>query len=502
MKIHHYKRGMFYLQILLALLVGLLFFNFWYVDKQNKYDMQYLTYSIELSDISQRIIKNIGLALAGIEVSQNMSKLIERYQEFNEHLNILQNGKMNTKGKEILPPSPESIQQGALKNLVNFWLEVKPDIELMIQNKTVLINSKALYQQIQTNLIQVKNESFKMRKKLGLKAPIETIEPIFDMLYEGDSINDDLIHIFNPAIDSSTVIEAFPDKVEQYFNTVNNVRQTSSPVLQALLENINDLLLPLKNDIFEIVRIAKTLRDIQQVGNNLSNHAIEFLNLTIALRQAYQEMPQNRIFNQHSGYIIIGVIILILLCIFCFSYLDNKQKVLIREEKNSEIQREIQKALLDLSNSVQKTIQGMEHIKQQIETTAKSMQRLANSSKEINEIIAFIDDIAEKTNILALNAGIQAAMAGDAGLGFAVVADEVQRLAERSGHAAKEVAKLVHSVQADTDKATTSIEKAITEVTLESEIAYQSSAWLSKIEEVSINLSGLIQNIKNAQPNA
>jgi twitching motility protein PilJ len=112
------------------------------------------------------------------------------------------------------------------------------------------------------------------------------------------------------------------------------------------------------------------------------------------------------------------------------------------------------------AETVRATIQGMDQIREQIQETAKRIKRLGESSQEIGEIVELIDDIADQTNILALNAAMQAAMAGEAGRGFAVVADEVQRLAERSSNATKQIDALVRTIQADTNEAVSSMEPA------------------------------------------
>ncbi|PZR43219.1 MAG: chemotaxis protein, partial [Ectopseudomonas oleovorans] len=96
---------------------------------------------------------------------------------------------------------------------------------------------------------------------------------------------------------------------------------------------------------------------------------------------------------------------------------------------------------------VHNTITGMDNIREQIQDTSKRIKRLGESSQEIGDIVSLINDIADQTNILALNAAIQASMAGDAGRGFAVVADEVQRLAERSSAATKQIEALVKTIQ-------------------------------------------------------
>ncbi len=147
---------------------------------------------------------------------------------------------------------------------------------------------------------------------------------------------------------------------------------------------------------------------------------------------------------------------------------------------------------------VQNTIRGMDTIREQIQETAKRIKRLGESSQEIGDIVSLINDIADQTNILSLNAAIQASMAGDAGRGFAVVADEVQRLAERSSAATKQIEALVKTIQSDTNEAVISMEHTTAEVVRGARLAQDAGVALEEIENVSMNLADLIQNISNA----
>ncbi len=150
------------------------------------------------------------------------------------------------------------------------------------------------------------------------------------------------------------------------------------------------------------------------------------------------------------------------------------------------------------SDVVQDTIQGMDVIRGQIQETSKRIKRLGESSQEIGDIVSLINDIADQTNILSLNAAIQASMAGDAGRGFAVVADEVQRLAERSSAATKQIAALVKTIQSDTNEAVISMEQTTSEVVGGAKRAQDAGVALEEIESVSTSLAELIQNISNA----
>lgn len=150
------------------------------------------------------------------------------------------------------------------------------------------------------------------------------------------------------------------------------------------------------------------------------------------------------------------------------------------------------------AEAVQKTIDGMDVIREQIQETSKRIKRLGESSQEIGDIVELINDIAEQTNVLALNAAIQAAMAGEAGRGFAVVADEVTRLAERSSDATKQIEALVKTIQTDTNEAVISMEHSTTGVVAGAKLAEDAGAALGEIETVSANLAELVQSISSA----
>ena len=144
---------------------------------------------------------------------------------------------------------------------------------------------------------------------------------------------------------------------------------------------------------------------------------------------------------------------------------------------------------------VRQTIAGMDSIRDQIQETSKRIKRLGESSQEIGAIVELINDLSEQTNILALNAAIQAASAGEAGRGFAVVADEVQRLAERASGATRRIETLVQTIQADTNEAVNSMEQTTTEVVSGARLAEEAGTQLGEIEKVSSDLADLIKNI-------
>ena len=150
------------------------------------------------------------------------------------------------------------------------------------------------------------------------------------------------------------------------------------------------------------------------------------------------------------------------------------------------------------AEAVENSIKGMNEIRDQIQETSKRIKRLGESSQEIGEIVELISDITEQTNVLALNAAIQAASAGEAGRGFTVVAEEVQRLAERSGEATKQIAAIVKTIQTDTQDAVSAMESSTRGVVEGAKLSDAAGQALQEISSVSTNLASLIESISSA----
>ncbi len=167
-------------------------------------------------------------------------------------------------------------------------------------------------------------------------------------------------------------------------------------------------------------------------------------------------------------------------------------------ERSSDVARHSVDVAHKGGEAVRRTIDGMNTIRETIQDTSKRIKRLGESSQEIGNIVELINDIAEQTNILALNASIQASMAGEAGRGFAVVADEVQRLAERSTNATKQIEVLVRTIQSDTNEAVVSMERSTTDVVGGALLAENAGAALDEIEQVSNQIASLVQNISGS----
>jgi twitching motility protein PilJ len=177
---------------------------------------------------------------------------------------------------------------------------------------------------------------------------------------------------------------------------------------------------------------------------------------------------------------------------------DRINQVSAQAQESATVARQSLVAAESGLSAVQNAIGGMNSIRDQIQDTSKRIKRLGESSQEIGEITELISDITEQTNVLALNAAIQAASAGEAGRGFSVVAEEVQRLAERSGDATKQIAALVKTIQTDTQDAVAAMERSTQGVVEGAKLSDSAGTALSEIDAVSRKLADLIEQISKS----
>ncbi|MFM2053119.1 MAG: hypothetical protein RL456_1156 [Pseudomonadota bacterium] len=171
------------------------------------------------------------------------------------------------------------------------------------------------------------------------------------------------------------------------------------------------------------------------------------------------------------------------------------QRVSGQAQQSADVARQSLSAATSGLTAVLDTIGGMNTIREQIQETSKRIKRLGESSQEIGEITELISDITEQTNVLALNAAIQAASAGEAGRGFSVVAEEVQRLAERSGDATRQIAVLVKTIQTDTADAVAAMERSTQGVVEGARLSDNAGTALTEIDRISRELAELIEDI-------
>ena len=230
----------------------------------------------------------------------------------------------------------------------------------------------------------------------------------------------------------------------------------------------------------------ESMRELVGTINRTSTQVSNASNSTRLIAEQMQNSSTEQAQKIHSITKIIGDMV------------RSLDRVAMSTNDSAEIARNSVSIAREGAQQVRNTINGMNNIRGNIQETRTLIKRLGESSQEIGNIVEIIKSIADQTNILALNAAIQANSAGEAGRGFAVVADEVQRLAERSSNATKRIEGLVKTIQNDTNAAVASMERSTKEVVDGANIAEEAGTALSKIEDVSTSLASLIERVSDS----
>lgn len=313
--------------------------------------------------------------------------------------------------------------------------------------------------------------------------------PIQQMALTGEAIaNGDLTVKIN-TIESNDELGTLSRSFNQMVSTIAELIKQISRSAESVVKTSGELTVNARNTAVESEEVRQNLARLTG-SNELQAQSIKEVGNTIEqLTQAIEQIAagaQDQAQNVNNGSMMVG-------------------QMVNRLEEVATDTGMIAQAALQASEAAQKggqivrqTISGMENIKKTVRVSGDRIKQLGDQSKAIGEIIQVIDDIAEQTNLLALNAAIEAARAGEHGKGFAVVADEVRKLAERSGKATKEIANLITSIQHETEQAVTAMDTGISEVERGSEFAQKAGQALDEILTTVAKANEQMQGISNA----
>lgn len=243
----------------------------------------------------------------------------------------------------------------------------------------------------------------------------------------------------------------------------------SEDITGAIADSVNFTLEELRN---LLARVSRTAQQVGKSCNTAQNISSELLSL--AARQSKEIQQTGEAVLQMTAQI---------------------HQVSRAASESADVAQSSANAADQGEGAVQNAIRGMQQLREQIQETAKRIKRLSESSLEIGDITDLISDITEQTHVLALNAAIQAASAGEAGRGFAVVAEEVQRLAERCGDAVRQISTLVKTVQADAQEAVSAMERSTQGVIEGTRLSDAAGHALADIRRISHHLAELISAI-------
>lgn len=433
--------------------------------------------------ISEKIMRNLDKVLAGGEDTINAADAFSRQASlFGNYLKAMHDGNQALKTEKITDPEAQKI----LEDITEKFTYVEENVQQIIKISEQLMIVKNAAYDIFLGTQMLLDQSTELLKSYSKASGKRIVSPVSGYILGAISLvlflflsyqlySDTKISLAQTATQHKANRAAVWRLLDELANLADGdltVHATvGEDIIGAIAESVNYAINALRKLVFTIndtaVQVSISAQDVQttvrQLADASDNQAKEIVGATAAI-------------NAMAASV---------------------EHVSANATESTQVAEDSVSIAKNGVTIVQSTILGMERIKGQIQETAKQVKRLGESSQEIGDIISLIDDITDQTNILALNAAIQAAMAGEEGRGFAVVAEEVQRLAERSSQATKKIEILVHAIQSDTKETVKSMEQTTSEVVQGARLAQDAGVALAKIENVSSHLAQLIGNISN-----
>ncbi len=439
-----------------------------------------LYYANQLPLWTMRIAKNANAVLADERLNLETVTMLNRdVSNFNDVLRGFTEGNEESQIDII----EDDVAQAILAEIDTLAAPLKGVISAVAQNEQSLVDSR-------TASYQVVRESEKLLEGSTLlsryyeQQTSRMFSNIFQILMVVLALVAlyQLVRVFNQEavrrrLQSETENRRNQDAILRLLNDMADLADGDLTVRAAVTEDltgaiadsINFTIEELRSLITEINRATGQVNQATEQAQSISNEL-----LSAAERQSKE--------IQHSSETVDQIV-------------RSIQEVSSTAAESAQVARSSLSAAEQGAEAVGNQIKGMNEIREQIQETAKRIKRLGESSQEIGEIVELISDITEQTNVLALNAAIQAAAAGEAGRGFSVVAEEVQRLAERSGEATKQIGAIVKTIQADTHDAVAAMEVSTQGVVEGAKLSDAAGTALSEIGQVSVQLARLIESI-------
>jgi twitching motility protein PilJ len=439
-----------------------------------------IEYANQLAVLSQRIAKNANALASSDEIDPEVAFLLGKDSgTFRDILNGL------LKGSDTLRLAPVRSDEArlTLTDLQKRFTAYETGTNAILTNMPRLVIAKQAARSINTEAEPLLNDTTKLadayensplRKwTLGFAIGFALLALLMLLLLGKVFLDDARIR----AMESEGENKRNQEAILRLLNEMGNLADGDLTVQASVTEDVTGAIADSIN--FTIEELRTLVRGINSATDQVTKATQETQAISNRLYEASQR--QNREIQQASA-----------------SVLQMAQSINEVSQTANQSARVAQQSLAAAEKGgqvVQNQIAGMNEIRTQIQDTSKRIKRLGESSMEIGEIVELISDITEQTNVLALNAAIQAASAGEAGRGFTVVAEEVQRLAERSGEATKQIEAIVKTIQADTQDAVAAMEKSTVGVVEGTKLSDAAGQALTEIQKVSRDLADLISRI-------
>ncbi|NDP43401.1 MAG: methyl-accepting chemotaxis protein [Aromatoleum sp.] len=442
-----------------------------------------IEYTNQLAVLSQRIAKNANALAASDDIDPEVAFLLGKDAgTFRDIVNAL------IKGSEALRLTPvrNDDARATLTELAKRFSAYEAGVTAILQNMTRLVGAKQAARGINnesealladtTKLAEAYESGGKMRAFTLWAAIIFALLALGCLVLLGKVFLDDArLRAFESEQENKRNQEA----ILRLLNEMGNLADGDLTVQASVTEDVTGAIADSIN--FTIEELRTLVKGINSATDQVTKATQDAQAVSNRLFEASQR--QNKEIQLASG-----------------SVLQMAQSINEVSQSAAQSARVAQQSLAAAEKggqAVQNQIAGMNEIRTQIQDTSKRIKRLGESSLEIGEIVELISDITEQTNVLALNAAIQAASAGEAGRGFTVVAEEVQRLAERSGEATKQIEAIVKTIQADTQDAVAAMEKSTVGVVEGTKLSDAAGQALEEIRKVSRELALLIGGISD-----
>ncbi len=438
----------------------------------------------QLVMLTQRIAKNANLLQAGQIVDPEAAFLLGK--DANSFADIVRGLSEGSDALRLAAQRNADVKE-QLDTLRESYAEYQKNVVTLLQRLQNLVAAKsssvALFNDSETllgytdKLLNAYQAAASSSLLLGIATAILLVAALVCLVLLGKVTLDDARR---RARDSEQANQRTQQAILRLLDEMGNLAQGDLTVRAQVTESVTGAIADSINYAVEEMRrlVAGILRATDQVTTATSGAQQISGQLLTATRRQAQEIQET---NSAVGQIAQSI-----------------SQVSERAAESAQVAGQSLAAASQGAQAVHDAIAGMNSIREQIQDTAKRIKRLGESSQEIGEIVDLISDITEQTNVLALNAAIQATSAGAAGRGFTVVAEEVQRLAERSAEATKQISAIVKTIQSDTQDAIGAMERSTQGVVDQTRLADAAGQALAKIEEVSRRLAALIEAISHA----
>ncbi len=443
-------------------------------------NLRELEYANQLAVLSQRIAKNANTLASSEEIDPEVAFLLGKDTgTFRDVLTGLQRGSDTLR----LAPVRSEEARATLAELQKRFATYEGSINSILANMKNLLTAKQAARSVNTDAEPLLNETTALAREydsgttrkwtLGVAIFFALLALATLVLLGKVFLDDARVRAYESEGENKRNQEA----ILRLLNEMGNLADGDLTVQASVTEDVTGAIADSIN--FTIEELRTLVRGINSATDQVTKATQETQAISNRLYEASQR--QNREIQQASA-----------------SVLSMAQSINEVSQTATQSARVAQQSLAAAEKGgvvVQNQIAGMNEIRTQIQDTSKRIKRLGESSMEIGEIVELISDITEQTNVLALNAAIQAASAGEAGRGFTVVAEEVQRLAERSGEATKQIEAIVKTIQADTQDAVAAMEKSTVGVVEGTKLSDAAGQALTEIQKVSRDLADLISRI-------